>query len=152
YRAAKQHYDQDPDFAIRARDYVVKLQSGDAYCNDMWRKLVDITMSQNMALYQRLNVSLTLDDIMGESLYNAMLPAIVHDLEQKGLASEDHGAIVVYLDEFKNKEGQPMGVIVQKSDGGYLYATTDIAAIKYRRETLHAERILYYIDSRQHQH
>ncbi|AXW88136.1 arginine--tRNA ligase [Lonsdalea britannica] len=152
YREAKQHYDADAEFAERARGYVVKLQGGDEYCRTMWRKLVDITMSQNQRNYDRLNVTLTKDDVMGESLYNDMLPGIVADLKAKGLAVESEGATVVFLDEFKNKEGDPMGVIVQKKDGGYLYTTTDIACAKYRYETLGADRVLYYIDSRQHQH
>lgn len=152
YREAKQHYDADADFAERARGYVVKLQSGDEYCRKMWRKLVDITMQQNQETYHRLNVTLTEDDVMGESLYNNMLAGIVADLKAKGLAVESEGATVVYLDEFKNKEGEPMGVIVQKKDGGFLYTTTDIACAKYRHEVLHADRVLYYTDSRQHQH
>ncbi|EAM8769238.1 arginine--tRNA ligase [Salmonella enterica] len=152
YRDAKKHYDEDEAFAERARNYVVKLQSGDTYFREMWRKLVDITMTQNQITYARLNVTLTRDDVMGESLYNPMLPGIVADLKAKGLAVESEGATVVFLDEFKNKEGDPMGVIIQKKDGGYLYTTTDIACAKYRYETLHADRVLYYIDSRQHQH
>lgn len=152
YRAAKKHYDEDEAFAERARAYVVKLQSGDEYCRQMWRKLVDITMAQNQKTYDRLNVTLTRDDVMGESLYNPMLPGIVADLKAKGLAVESEGATVVYLDEYKNKDGDPMGVIIQKKDGGYLYTTTDIACAKYRYETLHADRVLYFIDSRQHQH
>ena len=152
YRDAKKHYDEDEAFAERARSYVVKLQSGDEYFRKMWRQLVDITMTQNQLTYDRLNVTLTRDDVMGESLYNPMLPGIVADLKAKGLAVESEGATVVFLDEFKNKEGEPMGVIIQKKDGGYLYTTTDIACAKYRYETLHADRVLYYIDSRQHQH
>ena len=152
YREAKKHYDEDEAFAERARSYVVKLQGGDTYFLEMWRKLVDITMSQNQLTYNRLNVTLTRDDVMGESLYNPMLPGIVADLKAKGLAVESEGATVVFLDEYKNKEGEPMGVIIQKKDGGYLYTTTDIACAKYRYETLHADRVLYYIDSRQHQH
>jgi len=152
YREAKKHYDEDEAFAERARSYVVKLQGGDQYFLEMWRKLVDITMSQNQLTYNRLNVTLTRDDVMGESLYNPMLPGIVADLKAKKLAVESEGATVVFLDEYKNKEGEPMGVIIQKKDGGYLYTTTDIACAKYRYETLHADRVLYYIDSRQHQH
>lgn len=152
YRAAKKHYDEDDLFAERARGYVVKLQGGDEYCREMWRKLVDITMTQNQKTYERLNVTLTRADVMGESLYNPMLPGIVADLKAKGLAVESEGATVVFLDEFKNKDGDPMGVIIQKKDGGYLYTTTDIACAKYRYETLHADRVLYFIDSRQHQH
>ena len=152
YREAKKHYDEDEAFAEKARNYVVKLQSGDEYCRTMWKKLVDITMQQNQHNYDRLNVTLTEKDVMGESLYNPMLPAIVEDLKKQGLAVEDEGALVVYLDEFKNKEGEPMGVIVQKKDGGFLYTTTDIAAAKYRYETLKADRALVFSDTRQSQH
>ncbi|QLB41553.1 arginine--tRNA ligase [Mannheimia pernigra] len=152
YRAAKEHYDSDDVFAEKARNYVVKLQSGDEYCLTMWKKLVDITMHHNQENYNRLNVTLTEKDVMGESLYNPMLPEIVADLKSKGLAVEDDGALVVFLDEFKNKDGDPMGVIVQKKDGGFLYTTTDIAAAKYRYETLKADRALVFSDSRQAQH
>ena len=152
YRAAKKHYDEDPVFAEKARNYVVKLQSGDEYCRTMWQKLVKITMQQNQHNYDRLNVTLTDKDVMGESLYNPMLPSIVEDLKKQGLAVEDDGALVVYLDEFKNKDGDPMGVIVQKKDGGFLYTTTDIAAAKYRYETLKAHRALVFSDTRQSQH
>ena len=152
YRAAKKHYDEDPVFAEKARNYVVKLQSGDEYCRTMWQKLVKITMQQNQHNYDRLNVTLTNKDVMGESLYNPMLPGIVEDLKKQGLAVDDDGALVVYLDEFKNKDGDPMGVIVQKKDGGFLYTTTDIAAAKYRYETLKANRVLVFSDTRQSQH
>lgn len=152
YREAKKHYDEDEAFAEKARNYVVKLQGGDEYCRTMWKKLVDITMQQNQRNYDRLNVTLTEKDVMGESLYNPMLPAIVEDLKKQGLAVEDEGALVVYLDEFRNKEGEPMGVIVQKKDGGFLYTTTDIAAAKYRYETLKADRALVFSDTRQSQH
>ena len=152
YREAKKHYDEDEVFAEKARNYVVKLQGGDEYCRAMWKRLVDITMQQNQHNYDRLNVTLTEKDVMGESLYNPMLPSIVKDLKKQGLAVEDDGALVVYLDEFKNKEGDPMGVIVQKKDGGFLYTTTDIAAAKYRYETLKADRALVFSDTRQSQH
>ncbi|MCK5893850.1 MAG: arginine--tRNA ligase [Endozoicomonadaceae bacterium] len=152
YRESKQHYDNNPSFAKQARNYVVKLQSGDEWCLKMWKKLVDTTLTQNQYNYDRLNVTLTKDDTMGESIYNDMLSSIIQDLEVKGLAIESGGAKVVYLDEFKNKDGDAMGVIVQKRDGGFLYATTDIACAKYRYETLGANRVLYYIDARQTQH
>ena len=152
YREAKKHYDEDEAFAEKARHYVVKLQSGDEYCRAMWKRLVDITMQQNQRNYDRLNVTLTEQDVMGESLYNPMLPGIVEDLKKQGLAVEDDGAFVVYLDEFKNKEGDAMGVIVQKKDGGFLYTTTDIAAAKYRYEILKADRALVFSDTRQSQH
>jgi arginyl-tRNA synthetase len=152
YREAKRTYDEDPAFAERARGYVVKLQGGDEYCRTMWKKLVDITMAQNQIIYDRMNVTLSRKDVMGESLYNDMLPGIVADLTAKGLAVQSEGATVVFLDEYKNKDGDPMGVIIKKKDGGYLYTTTDIACAKYRYETLKADRVLYYIESRQHQH
>lgn len=152
YRAAKQHYDSDEEFAKKARQYVVKLQGGDEYCRAMWKKLVNITMQQNQKNYDRLNVTLTDKDVMGESLYNPMLPEIVEDLKARGLAVENDGAFVVYLKEYKSKDGNDMGVIVQKKDGGYLYTTTDIAAAKYRCHTLKADRALVFSDSRQSQH
>ncbi len=152
YREAKACYDQDPAFAAKARNYVVQLQSGDEYCRTMWRRLVDITMAHNQEIYRRLDVTLTEQDTMGESLYNDMLPHIVDDLLKKGIAVEDKGAVVVFLPQFKNKNGEPIGEIVRKSDGGFLYTTTDIACVKYRVETLKANRLMYFIDSRQHQH
>lgn len=152
YRESKQQYDNDADFAERARNYVVKLQGGDGYCLNMWQKLVDVTLKHNQEVYDRLGVSLTPANVMGESMYNPMLNDIVADLQQQGLAVEDEGALVVYLDEYKNKDGDPMGVIVRKKDGGFLYTTTDIACAKYRYEQLGADRALYFIDSRQHQH
>lgn len=152
YREAKRCYDEDEAFAVKARSYVVRLQGGDQYCHDMWQKLVTMTMEQNQLIYDRLNVTLSQKDVMGESLYNDMLPQVVEDLMQKGIAVEDQGAIVVYLDEFKNKDGEKLGNIVRKSDGGYLYTTTDIACVKYRVDHFKANRLMYFIDSRQHQH
>ncbi|MEZ8142209.1 arginine--tRNA ligase [Enterovibrio norvegicus FF-454] len=152
YRESKTLYDEDEEFAKTARNYVVRLQSGDEYCKEKWQTLVKITLEQNQRNYDRLNVSLTNKDVMGESMYNSMLAGIVADLKEKGLAVESDGAMVVFLNEYKNKDGEPMGVIIQKRDGGFLYTTTDIACAKYRYETFNADRVLYFIDSRQHQH
>ncbi|WP_028024998.1 arginine--tRNA ligase [Enterovibrio calviensis] len=152
YRESKKLYDEDEEFAKTARNYVVRLQSGDEYCKAKWQTLVKITLEQNQRNYDRLNVSLTNKDVMGESMYNSMLAGIVADLKEKGLAEESDGATVVFLNEYKNKDGEPMGVIIQKRDGGFLYTTTDIACAKYRHETFNADRVLYFIDSRQHQH
>lgn len=152
YREAKLCFDADQSFATKARQYVVQLQGGDPYCHQMWQKLVKLTMDQNLELYKRLDVTLTDRDTMGESMYNDMLPQIVSELQSKGLAVEDQGALVVYLPEYRNKEGQPLGNIVRKSDGGYLYTTTDLACIKYRVQHLQAQRLLYFTDSRQAQH
>lgn len=152
YREAKECYDTDEEFAVKARHYVVLLQGGDEYCRKMWKKLVNMTMVQNQKLYDRLDVTLSDKDIMGESLYNDMLPEVVDDLMKRGIAVEDQEAVVVYLPQFKNKEGKPLGNIIRKNDGGYLYTTTDIACAKYRAQTLKADRILYFTDSRQQQH
>lgn len=152
YRQAKQRYDSDAAFAERARLTVVQLQQGDPHCLAQWRHLVDITMQQNQRLYERLKILLTPEDVMGESLYNPLLPDLVADLQAKGLAVASEGAWVVYLPQFTNKNSEPMGVIVQKSDGGFLYTTTDIACAKYRYDTYAADRLLYYVDSRQQQH
>ena len=152
YREAKECYDTDEEFAVKARHYVVLLQGGDEYCRKMWKKLVNMTMVQNQKLYDRLDVTLSDKDIMGESLYNDMLPEVVDDLMKRGIAVEDQGAVVVYLPQFKNKEGKPLGNIIRKNDGGYLYTKTDIACAKYRAQTLKADRILYFTDSRQQQH
>ncbi len=134
YREAKKHYDEDAEFAERAR---LRRQAAGR------RSVLPENVAQagrhhhgaNQLTYNRLNVTLTEDDVMGESLYNAMLPGIVADLKAKGLAVESEGATVVFLDEYQNKDGDPMGVIIQKKDGGYLYTTTDIACAKYRYET-----------------
>ena len=152
YRQAKKRFDDSSDFATRARSYVVRLQAGDEYCMALWQKLVDITLAHNQQVYDRLNVSLTMADAKGESAYNDSLPTIIAKLAEKGLLSEDNGAKVVFLDEFKNKDGDPMGVIVEKSGGGFLYTTTDLAAIHHRCHQLRADRVLYYVDARQGQH
>ena len=152
YRDAKRRYDSDEVFAEKARSYVVRLQGGDPWCLTRWQRLVDVTMSQNQICYDRLNVTLTRDDTMGESLYNDMLRGVVADLLAREIAVEDQGAVVVFLDEYQTKDGTPMGVIIRKKDGGYLYSTTDIACAKYRYERLKADRIIYCIDSRQTQH
>ncbi|VFP86106.1 arginine--tRNA ligase [Candidatus Erwinia haradaeae] len=152
YRKAKDAYDEDIKFAERAREYVVKLQNGDNHCRKLWQQLVHITMTQNQALYERMNVTLTSKNIMGESLYQNMMPDIVSDLRSKKLAVKSQDAVVVFLNKEHNKSSELTGVIIQKKDGAYLYTTTDIACIKYRCQTLHADRVLYYIDSRQKQH
>ena len=152
YRAAKQRFDESEDFANRARELVVALQSGDEHCNQLWRSFNDISLSHCQAVYDKLNVSLSRDDVMGESAYNEMLPGIVADLDKAGLLTEDQGAQCVFLDEFTNSEGNPLPVIVQKAGGGYLYATTDLAAAQYRANTLKADRGLYFVDQRQELH
>ncbi len=152
YRKAKVRFDEDAAFANRAREYVVKLQGGDEQVLALWRRFVEVSLSHCEAVYQRLGVNLTRADVMGESAYNDDLPQVVADLRAKGLLTEDQGAQVVFLEEFKNKEGEPAAYIVQKQDGGYLYATTDLAAARYRHKVLHADRSLYVVDARQGLH
>jgi arginyl-tRNA synthetase len=152
YRAAKQRFDDDGAFASRARDYVVKLQSGDERCLTLWRRFIEISIAHSEAIYRKLNVTLSHADVKPESSYNEDLPRIVAELRDKGLLQESEGARVVFLEELRDRKGEPMAVIVQKGDGGYLYATTDLAAARYRVRVLQADRILYFIDDRQKLH
>ena len=152
YQQAKQHFDADPAFADRARDYVVKLQSGDDHCLALWQQFIDISVAHSEEIYRLLNVSLRHGDIRPESAYNDDLQAVIDDLTAAGLLVEDQGAKVVFLDELADKNGNPSPVIVQKSGGGFLYATTDLAALRFRARQLHADRILYFIDARQSLH
>ena len=152
YRAAKARFDADADFQNRARQAVVDLQSGDASTRAHWQRFIDISLSHCQAIYDRLQLTLTPDNVRGESAYNALLPKVIEQLAERQLLEESEGAQCVFLDQFKNKKGDPLPVIVQKSDGGYLYATTDLAAIIYRTETLNAERVLYFTDARQALH
>lgn len=152
YREAKKRFDDEPDFAAQARDYVVKLQSGDAGCLKLWRQFIDISLHHCEEVYQRLGVQLTRADVKAESAYNDDLPVIVSELQAKALLVEDQGAQCAFLDEFRNKDGSITPIIVQKSDGGYLYATTDLAALRHRSGVLKADRVLYFTDARQALH
>ncbi|NKB99708.1 MAG: arginine--tRNA ligase [Pseudomonadales bacterium] len=149
YRSAKLRFDEDEVFQNRARRAVVDLQSGAEYAALQWQKFIEISMSHCQELYERLGVTLTPEHIAGESRYNDALPGVIQALASKGLLQESDGAQCVFLDEFKTKKGDILPVIVQKSDGGYLYATTDLAAIEYRTRDLMADRILYCTDARQ---
>ncbi len=152
YRAAKQRFDESPEFAERARALVVALQAGDAECLALWERFKDISLSHCQDVYERLNVNLTPADVMGESAYNDDLANVVADLKACGLLVESNGAQCVFLEEFKTAEGTPLPVIVQKAGGGYLYATTDLAAVRYRSNVLKADRALYFVDQRQALH
>ncbi len=152
YREAKVRFDEEEGFANRAREYVVRLQSGDPDCARLWQQFIDVSVAHSQEVYDKLNVSLTCEHIMGESAYNEDLPRVVHALQQQGLAIEDQGAQVVFLPEMADKEGKPAAYIVQKTGGGYLYSTTDLAAIRYRVGTLGADRILILTDARQALH
>ena len=152
YREAKVRFDQEQGFADRARDYVVKLQSGDSQCLTLWKQFIDISVAHSEEVYQKLNVSLTRKDIMGESAYNDDLANVVAELKAQNIAVEDQGAQVVFIPELADKEGNPAVYIVQKSGGGYLYSTTDLAAMRYRSGTLNADRTLILTDARQALH
>ena len=152
YRAAKQRFDESEEFANRARQLVVALQGGDAHCLEQWRAFNSVSLRHCLDVYQRLGVSLSAADVRGESAYNDQLSLIVDALRDSNMLVENDGAQCVFLDQFKNKEGEALPVIVQKADGGYLYATSDLAALRYRQQTLNAERMLYFVDQRQALH
>lgn len=152
YKAAKKRFDDSPEFAQRARELVVKLQSGDAYCKALWQQFIDVSLTHCQEVYDRLGVKLTRADVMAESAYNNDLAQVVKDLDAQGLLVEDQGAQCVFLEEFANKDGEPLPVIVQKTGGGFLYATTDLAAIRYRQNQLHADHVMYFVDQRQGLH
>lgn len=152
YREAKVRFDDEPAFTEKARDYVVKLQSGDATCLEHWQQFINVSLQHCEDVYQRLGVLLTREDVKPESAYNDDLANVITDLQQTGLLQEDQGAQVVFLDEFKGKDDKPFAVIVQKSNGGYLYATTDLAALRYRHQALKANRGIYFVDARQNLH
>ena len=152
YREAKVRFDDEEGFADRAREYVVKLQGGDEKCLSWWEKFIDVSIAHSEDVYKKLNVSLTREDIMGESAYNHDLANVISELKAKEIAVEDQGAQVVFIPELADKEGNPAVYIVQKSGGGYLYATTDLAAMRYRSGTLNADRTLILTDARQALH
>lgn len=149
YRAAKARFDSDPAFAERARNRVVALQAGDPEARALWERFIGISLTHCQATYERLGVTLKMADVQAESAYNDDLARVVADLDAQGLLTTSDGARCVFLDEFTGKDGKPLPLIIQKSDGGYLYATTDLAAIRHRVGTLQADRALYLTDARQ---
>ncbi|MBD2086452.1 arginine--tRNA ligase [Trichocoleus sp. ST-U3] len=149
YRKAKQRFDEDEKFQETARQKVVKLQAGDEESRRAWQLLCEQSRQEFQIIYDRLDVHLT---ERGESFYNPLLAGVVEDLAQLGLLVEDNGAKCVFLEGFTNKEGEPLPMIVQKSDGGYNYATTDLAALRYRIEQDRADRIIYVTDAGQANH
>lgn len=152
YQQSKKRFDEDSGFAEKARDYVVKLQSGDNHCLTLWKQFINTSVAHSEAIYRDLNVTLQHTDIKPESAYNDDLAKVINDLKQQQLIVEDQGAQVAFLEELADKKGNPSPVIVQKSGGGYLYATTDLAALRYRSGVLDADRVLYFIDARQSLH
>jgi arginyl-tRNA synthetase len=152
YKEAQQHFESDEKFANTARAAVFGLHTGHSIWLSYWENIVEYSKRHFKEVYARLGVTLTDADIMGESEYRHALPLIVDELKRKNLAVYSDGAMCVFLPGFKDKEGKPLPVIIQKSDGAYLYATTDLAALKYRVEGLRADRIIYVTDARQTLH
>jgi arginyl-tRNA synthetase len=152
YREAKKEYDSDPDFAKLSREYVVALQRREQGALKYWKRIVDWSLQECQEIYNVLWIKLTKGDVRGESQYNEDLPDVVSELQKKGLTVESEGAVCVFPEGFKNKEGESLPFIIQKSDGAYLYATTDLAAIRYRVNELKANAIVYVTDSRQKLH
>jgi arginyl-tRNA synthetase len=152
YQAAKKRFDTEPNFADEARAWVVKLQAHETESLTLWQRFIDLSLTHCQAIYQRLGVGLTPKDIRAESAYNDELALIIKSLAQQQLLTIQDDTKCVFLDQFKGKDQNPLPIIVQKKDGGYLYATTDLAALQYRQSVLHADRILYVVDARQSLH
>jgi len=152
YKEAKILFDTDEQFAKEAREAVAGLHSGDQIWMSHWQQIVRQTEQHFQEIYIKLGVYGAATNIRGESFYKDMLPDVVDDLQKEGIAEKSDGAVCVFPEGFKNKEGEPLPFIIQKSDGAYLYATTDLAAIRYRVNELKAKRIIYVTDSRQKLH
>jgi len=150
YVRAKSRFDTDPQFAGQARQAVVDLQSGGAATRGIWKAFCDESLRHCHHIYDQLDIA-GLED-RGESFYNDMLPAVVRELKDRGLAVDSEGAVCVFPKGFTNRDDQPLPLIIRKSDGGYMYATTDLAALKQRIEVLGARRIIYVVGNQQKQH
>ena len=152
YRSARQKFDADTEFVDRARRRVVALQAGDEVTLTVWRELVAVSALAFQQLYDRLGVLLTQQDSAGESMYNPFLDEVVEELVAAGIAVDSDGALCVFFDDVTGPDGEPAPLIVRKKDGGYGYAATDLATIRYRIQKLEADRILYVVDARQSLH
>lgn len=152
YQAAREKFDGDERFADRSRKRVVALQAGDAETLRLWNVLVEVSKRYFNAVYARLGVTLTDDDIKGESFYNDLLAPAVQELEDKGIAVISDGALCAFPPGFTGREGEPLPVIIRKSDGGYNYSTTDLATIRYRVDTEHVDRMVYVVGAPQSLH
>ena len=152
YALASKRYEEDESFARAARARVVDLQNGEATAQAAWQRFIDVSLSHCQAIYDRLGVTLKPEHLAPESGYSAMLAQVIQTLEDTGLLQESDGARCVFSESLKTREGTPLPLIVEKSDGGYLYATTDLAALRHRCVTLGAHRVLYFVDARQSLH
>lgn len=149
YRAAKKRFDEDESFKETSRNAVVELQAGEPSAKLAWQLLCEQSRREFQKIYDALNIQVT---ERGESFYNPFLSSVITDLRETGLLQEDRGALCVFLEGFTNKDGQPLPLIVQKTDGGYNYATTDLAALRYRIREDKATRIIYVTDIGQSGH
>ncbi|MGO1349149.1 MAG: arginine--tRNA ligase, partial [Brevibacterium aurantiacum] len=152
YQAARAKFDSDEAFATRARARVVELQGGDKQTLELWERLVGFSKTYFNHIYSLLDVTLTDDDLAGESIYNDDLAAVCQELEDAGLARISDGALCVFPEGFTGREGEPLPLIIRKSDGGYGYATTDLAAVRHRVRNLNADRVLYVVGTPQAMH
>lgn len=145
YQAARVKFDSDPEFNRRARARVVTLQAEDPETMRLWHIFMDATVRYFNKVYTQLGVTLTNDDIAGESMYNPMLAQVCDELTERGIAVVSDGALCVFPPGYTGREDQPLPFMIRKSDGGYGYATTDMATIRYRVQELKADRLLYVI-------
>ena len=152
YQAARAKFDADPAFAERSRHRVVLLQGGDEETLRLWRELVDDSTHYYNTIYQRLGITLTDDDLAPESFYNSMLDSVCDELERDGIAVISNGALCAFPPGFTGRDGEPLPLILRKTDGGYGYDTTDLAAIRYRIRDLKANRIIYVVGAEQSLH
>jgi arginyl-tRNA synthetase len=152
YKEARYKFENIDDFALRSRQRVVKLQSRDAETIDLWQKLVDFSLVNFNSVYQMLGVLLNDDNLAGESIYEDLLPEVVKRLESQDLIVESEGALVVFPDGWYNRENEPLPLIIRKGDGGYNYATTDLACIINRVESIECNEMLYVVGAEQSQH
>ena len=146
YKAAKKRFDDSNEFAAKSREYVVKLQGGDESCLKLWNSFIEKSLEHCQEVYNKLGVKLDKSCVKSESSYNDDLANIVAELESKGVAKQSQGAKCIFFTESENP------LIIQKQDGGFLYASTDLAAIKFRVQKLGAKRICYVVDARQSEH
>ena len=152
YRQARVAFDASPEFQERSRQRVVKLQSGDPETLRLWQILVDQSLAYFDEVYSKLGVLLTRADVVGESFYNDMLPGVVETLRAEGILVESDGALCAFPEGWTNRDGTPLPLIVQKSDGGYGYATSDLAALRDRFGRIGADLALYVVGAPQSQH
>ncbi|MFE1342546.1 arginine--tRNA ligase [Streptomyces sp. NPDC058733] len=152
YKAARKKFDSDEEFKTRARRRVVDLQAGDEHTLAMWQKFVDESKIYFFSVFEKLDMEVRDPDIVGESGYNDMLAETCRLLEESGVAVRSEGALCVFFDDIKGPDGNPVPLIVQKSDGGYGYAATDLSAIRDRVFNLKANTLLYVVDARQSLH